>query len=187
MRAFIAADVSSDTIVKLQKEIISTAGWNLKDVKPVESHNFHFTLIFLGEIREDNDGNINKIKEMMQKELSFEPFTITYTGIGAFPNPAYARVIWVGVDPDGAQKLTILANEVVSTMSQLGFKADKPFSAHMTLFRARGRPISASNISTQYHGRTFGSDRIDKVHLKKSALTSSGPIYSDVYTIEAKK
>jgi 2'-5' RNA ligase len=185
MRAFIAVDVSSDAISKLQNEILSTAGWNLKDVKPVESHNFHFTLIFLGEI---SDGDlIDKIKELMQKELSFEPFTITYTGIGAFPKPGYARVIWVGVDLEGAEKLTSLANHVVLTMSQLGFKADKPFSAHMTLLRAKGRPISASNISTQYYGRTFGSDRIDKVHLKKSELTSSGPIYSNVYSIEAKK
>jgi len=186
MRAFIAVDVSSDTIVKLQKEIISTAGWNLKDVKPVESQNFHFTLIFLGEIR-DEDDDISKIKEVMQKGLSFGPFTITYTGVGAFPKPAYARVIWVGVDSQGAQKLTSLANDVVSTMSQLGFKADKPFSAHMTLLRARGRPLSVRNISSKYHGRTFGSDRIDKVHLKKSELSPSGPIYSNVYTIEAKK
>ena len=100
MRAFIAVDVSSDAIVKLRDEILSTAGWNLKDVKPVESHNFHFTLIFLGEISDDDD--IDKIKEIMQKELSFEPFTIAYTGIGAFPDPAYARVIWLGVDSEGA-------------------------------------------------------------------------------------
>jgi 2'-5' RNA ligase len=159
MRAFIAVDVSSDAIVKLRDELLSTAGWNLKEVRPVESHNFHFTLIFLGEISDDDD--IDKIKEMMQKGLSFEPFTITYTGIGAFPNPAYARVIWVGVDSDGAQKLTSL--------------------------RAKGRPLSVGNISSKYHGRTFGSDRIDKVHLKKSELSPSGPIYSNVYTIEAKK
>ena len=185
MRAFIAVDVSSDAMVKLQNEILSTTGWNLKDVKPVECHNFHFTLIFLGEIRDDDD--IDKIKEMMHGGLSFEPFTITYTGIGAFPNPTYARVVWVGVDFEGAQKLTRLANDVISIMSHLGFKADKPFSAHMTLLRAKGRPISAVNISSKYHGRTFGSDSIDKVHLKKSELTSSGPIYSNVYTIEARK
>jgi RNA 2',3'-cyclic 3'-phosphodiesterase len=183
MRAFIAIDTSSDAIVKLQNEILSTAGWNLRDVKPVESHNFHFTLIFLGEI---GDENIDRIKEKMQAGFSFEPFTITYTGIGAFPNPGHARVVWVGVNPEGAQKLTSLANDVMSTMSQLGFKADKPFSAHMTLLRSKGRPISASYISSKYQGRTFGSDRIDKVQLKKSELTSSGPIYSNVYTIEAK-
>ena len=183
MRAFIAVDITSDELVKLQNDILSTAGWNLKDLKPVESHNFHFTLIFLGEIGDDD---IGRIKEILTS-FSFEPFTIIYTGIGGFPNPARARVVWVGVDPEGAQKLTSLANDVVSTMSQLGFKADKPFSAHMTLLRAKGRPLSVRNISSKYHGRTFGSDRIDKVHLKKSELTASGPIYSDVYTIEAKK
>jgi 2'-5' RNA ligase len=55
------------------------------------------------------------------------------------------------------------------------------------LLRARGRPVSTSYISSKYQGRTFGSDRIDKVHLKKSELRSSGPVYSNVYTVEAKK
>ena len=183
MRAFIAVDITSNELVKLQNDILSTACWNLKDLKPVESHNFHFILIFLGEIGDDD---IGMIKEILTS-FSFEPFTITYTGIGGFPNPARARVVWVGVDPEGAQKLTGLANEAVLTMSQLGFKADKPFSAHMTLLRAKGKPISASYISSKYQGRTFGSDRIDKVHLKKSELTPSGPIYSNVYTVEAKK
>ena len=184
MRAFIAVDVSSDELVKLQNDLLSSAGWNLKDVKPVESHNFHFTLIFLGQIA---DEDISRIKEVMLTGFSFEPFTITYRGIGAFPNPARAKVIWVGVESDGSKKLTDLANDVVSTVSHLGFKADKPFSAHMTLLRAKGRPINASYISSMYQGRMFGSDKIDKVHLKKSELTSSGPIYSNVYTVEAKK
>ncbi len=93
----------------------------------------------------------------------------------------------MGVDPEGAQKLTALANDIVAKMSKLGFKADKPFSAHLTLLRAKGRSVNASYISSKYQGRTFGSDRIDKVHLKKSELRSSGPVYSNVYTVEAKK
>ncbi len=184
MRAFIAVDVSSDELVKLQNDIISAAGWNLKYIKPVEPHNFHFTIIFLGEIAYEH---VDRIKEVMLTGLTFEPFTITYTGIGAFPNPARARVVWVGVDSEGSKKLTGLANNIVSKMSHLGFKADKPFSAHMTLLRAKGRPIDASYISSRYNGRTFGFDNIDKVHLKKSELSSSGPIYSNVYTLEAKK
>jgi 2'-5' RNA ligase len=119
--------------------------------------------------------------------FQFEPFIITYSGIGAFPNLVHARVIWVGVDPEGAQKLTALANNVVAKMSELGFKADKPFSAHITLLRAKGRPVSASYISSKYEDTTFGSDWIDKVHLKKSELTPSGPKYSNIYTVEAKK
>ena len=64
--------------------------------------------------------------------------------LAPFPDPAHARVIWAGVDPDGVQKLTSLANEVVAEMSELGFKADKPFSAHLTLIRAKGKAVSAS-------------------------------------------
>jgi RNA 2',3'-cyclic 3'-phosphodiesterase len=183
MRAFVAVEASSIAIAKLQKEMLSAAGWNARDVKPVEPHNFHFTLIFLGEI---SDHDVDSIKENLAG-FQFEPFTITYTGIGAFPDPAHARVIWVGVDPAGVQKLTALANEVVAKMSKLGFKADKPFSAHLTFIRAKGRPVRASYISSKYQGITFGSDRITKVHLKKSELTQSGPIYSNVYTIEAKE
>jgi 2'-5' RNA ligase len=183
MRSFVAVDVSSNTIANLQKEILSTTGWDTRDVKPVEPHNFHFTLIFLGEI---SDHDVDRIKEKLAG-FQFEPFTITYTGIGAFPDPAHARVVWLGVDSEGAQKLTSLANEVVIKMSELGFRADKPFSAHMTFLRAKGRPVSASYISSKYQGKTFGSDLIDKVHLKKSELARSGPIYSIVYTAEAKK
>ncbi len=183
MRTFIAVDVLNGAIVKLQNDILSAAGWNLRDIKPVEPHNFHFTVIFLGEI---GDHDVDRIKEKLA-EFQFEPFTITYTGIGAFPNPAHARVVWVGVDSEGAQKLTALANDVVAKMSKLGFKADKPFSAHMTFLRAKGRALRATEISLKYQGRTFGSDLIDKVHLKKSELTQSGPIYLNVYTVEAKK
>jgi len=183
MRAFVAVDVSTIAIAKVQEEILSTTGWDARDVKRVEPRNFHFTLIFLGEI---SDHDVDSIKERMAA-FQFEPFTITYTGIGAFPNAANARVIWVGVDPEGVQKLTSLAVEVEAKMSELGFKADKPFSAHMTFLRAKGRPLRAMEISSKYQERTFGSDRIDKVHLKKSELTPSGPIYSDVYTIGADK
>jgi 2'-5' RNA ligase len=184
MRTFVAVDVSSVAIVKLQNEILSTAGWNLRDVKPVEPHNFHFTLIFLGEISDNHDHE--KIKEKLAG-IQFEPFTLIYEGIGAFPSPAAARIVWVGVDPQGGQKLTALAQDVIVKMSELGFKVDKPFSPHITLFRAKGRPVRLSDISAKYKGRTFGSELIDMVHLKKSELTQSGPIYSNIYTIQAQK
>jgi 2'-5' RNA ligase len=183
MRAFVAMDVSSDALVKLQNEIISASRWTPKDVKIVEPRNFHFTLIFLGDI---GDTDTDRIKEKLAG-FSFEPFSITYTGIGGFPTTAHARVIWVGVDSQGAQKLTAIANGVIEKLSELGFNADKPFSAHMTIFRSKGRPMNAGYISSKYQGMTFGSEWIDKVHLKKSELRTSGPIYSNVYTVEAKK
>jgi 2'-5' RNA ligase len=183
MRTFIAVDVSNAAIVKLQDEILSTPEWNLRDVKPVERENIHFTLIFLGEV---TDHDLEKIKEKLAG-LQFEPFKLNYEGIGAFPSLTAARVVWAGVDPQGGQKLIALAQHVILKMFELGFKADKTFSPHMTLFRAKGRPLRLSDITAKYKGRIFGSDVIDMVQLKKSELTPSGPIYSNIYTIQAHK
>jgi len=183
MRAFVSVEITPGNIAKLQYQIMSDAGWNSKDVKPVDPNNFHFTLIFLGE-KSEND--VNNIKAKLA-QVQFAPFTLTYTGVGGFPTLASARVIWVGVDQVGAQKLTALANDVVAKMTELGFSEDKPFSPHVTIFRAKVRPVQVSDISAKYQGRIFGSDLINKVNLTKSDLAPSGPIYSNIYTVEAKK
>ncbi len=182
MRTFIAVDVvSQDSIGKLQDDIVSDAGWKSRHIKPLSPQNFHFTLIFLGEV-----SDLDKIKNKMD-ELQFEPFTLTYQGVGAFPKPSAARIIWIGTDPVGGQKLVTLANDMIAKMVEIGFSADKPFSPHMTIFRIKGSPVRIGDIPTKYEGRTFGSDLIDKVHLKKSDLAPSGPIYSNIYTVAAKK
>jgi 2'-5' RNA ligase len=160
---------------------MSHAGWKPREVKPVELQNFHFTLIFLGEV-----SDVDTIKTKMQ-ELQFEPFTLTYKGVGAFPKPSAAKIIWLGTDPAGGQKLLGLANDVVAKMAELGFSADKPFSPHITIFRVKSAPVRIGDISAKYEGRIFGSDLVDRVHLKKSDLTPSGPVYSNIYTVEAKK
>lgn len=183
MRTFIAVDVSVGAITRLQNEVMSSAGWNLREVKPVESPNFHFTLIFLGEKSGDD---IARIKEKMA-EVHFDPFTLTYAGVGAFPKPASARIVWIGVDQEGGKRLTALANDVNAKMAELGFYADKPFSPHMTIFRAKGRPVKIEDIAAKYQGKMFGSDLVDRVHLKRSDLAPSGPVYSNIYTVEAKK
>ena len=182
MRTFIAVDVASrNSLGKLQNDIMSSAGLRPRDLKPVELQNFHFTLMFLGEV-----SDVDRIKTKMQ-ELQFEPFSLTYQGVGAFPKPSAAKIIWVGTDLAGGQKLVSLANDVIAKMAELGFSADKPFSPHITIFRVKGAPIRIGDISTKYEGRTFGSDPIDRVHLKKSDLTPSGPVYSNIYTVETKK
>lgn len=179
MRTFVAVDVTSNALAALQSELMSSQGWNPRHVKPVEARNFHFTLIFLGEVGEQQ---IEKIKDRLAT-VRFSRFTITYSGVGAFPTPRNARVVWAGIDSEGAGKLEELARQVMSKMSEIGFRPDKPFSPHLTLFRAKNRHVRV-NIE-KYAGRTFGFDRVDSVHLKKASLPPPGPTYSDVYTVTA--
>jgi RNA 2',3'-cyclic 3'-phosphodiesterase len=175
---FIAVDVSSkDNIEKLQHKLQISAGWNTLLLKPVSKQSFHFTLIFLGEV---TINTVDKIKSNLS-EIQFEPIKITYTGIGGFPNSNAARVIWMGVDAEGGRKLVGLAKKVRSKMKDIDFRPDKPFTPHMTLFRLK----ITTKLLSEYNRMTFGSEVINKVHLKRSDLTSTGPIYTDIFTVNA--
>jgi 2'-5' RNA ligase len=184
LRAFFAVDASAiEPIASLQNEITSSTGWSSRDVKPVEPQNFHFTLLFLGEIADSDTDRI-------QSEISglwFDAIDLTYSRVGAFPRPDAARIVWLGVEGEGSQKLERLAAKVISAVSKLGFKPDKPFSPHLTIFRVKARRrVDITGIARKYAGLAI-NDRIDKVHLKRSELTPAGPVYSNVYTVEAGK
>lgn len=183
IRAFIALDVSNTIgIEKLQEELAYDAGWGRKEASPVKSHNLHFTLIFLGDINLDS---ISKIRNKLS-ELQFEAIRITFTGIGGFPNTNFVRVVWVGVDPEGCKKLARLSEEVVTKMSELGFRQDKPFSPHLTIFRLKGRNLKlGTELLYKYGKKDFGWYVGDKIHLKRSDLTPSGPIYSNIFTVNS--
>jgi 2'-5' RNA ligase len=180
VRAFVAVDAPGSEIADLQQEMMSSSGWSPREVKPVEPDNFHFTLIFLGEIAGGQQAE--KVKEKLAG-VKFEPFPITYTGVGAFPKASNARIIWVGLDREGADKLQALAGQVVARMAEAGFAPDKPFSPHLTIFRAKNRHVAVD--VAKYAGKTFGTSIVDRVHLKKSDLSPSGPTYSNIYTVSA--
>ncbi|HZA06654.1 MAG TPA: RNA 2',3'-cyclic phosphodiesterase [Nitrososphaeraceae archaeon] len=182
VRAFIAVDVSNKNgIENLQQELLQSIKWSPREVKPVEKQNFHFTLIFLGTVDLDT---IDKIKAKLL-ELQFKPIKVTYSCLGGFPRSDFARVIWIGVDEEGGKDLVSLAELVISKMAEIGFKS-KPFTPHLTIFRIKSKNLRLNTIISKYNHKTFGSDVISKIHLKKSDLTPAGPVYHDIFTVYAK-
>jgi 2'-5' RNA ligase len=183
IRAFVAVDVSNTVAIeKLQQELVCEAGWRCDQSKPVKTHNLHFTLIFLGDIHLES---IDKIKNQIS-EIRFEPIKITFTGIGGFPNSSFARVVWVGVDENSRRELVSLAGQVVLKLSEIGFRPDRPFTPHLTIFRAKGRNLKlGTELLYKYGKKDFGSDISDRVHLKRSDLTPSGPVYTNIFTVHA--
>lgn len=183
MRAFIALDISNTTLLeRLQNELATENQWNQQIVKPVKNDNFHFTIIFLGEIDAEKIENIRT--ELA--ELQFKPINITYVNIGVFPNLYSPRVVWVGVDKTGGQQLISLSARITSRISDIGFKLDKAFMPHLTLFRIRVRKIDLKNTLSKYNERTFGSDIITRLQLKRSIIGQYGPVYSNIFTVSAK-
>jgi 2'-5' RNA ligase len=177
MRLFIAVDISDELRERLH-ELCGLLG-KFKGVKPVEIENIHITLMFLGEVP---DRRVEIVKEKL-RDVKAEPFKLHLKGIGFFPSASHARVIWVGVG-EGKDEISKLAELVGNSMRRLGFKRDKAFVAHATI--ARVKKITAEDkrkllqALEPYMDTDFGWMDVREFKLKKSTLTSSGPIYEDL-------
>ena len=180
MRTFVAIEISNkeiiDSIGKFQSET------NIK-AKPVEPENFHFTLQFLGETTEEMSEKIIKALHTIE----FSSFNVNLKGIGAFPKPKFPRVVWIGTDEEGGNKLVQLAKKVENVLSPLGFFSDKPFKPHLTVFRIKKKIGDITEELKSKNTLDFGIQQVTSIKLKKSELTPSGPIYSDLEEISAKK
>jgi 2'-5' RNA ligase len=155
-----------------QKLLVQT-GADLKLVKP---QNIHITIRFLGNI---TPTTIEKIYEEM-KQVQFAPFNVQVKGLGAFPNPNYARVIWAGIT-EGADQLKNVFSQLEPRLRGLGFTPDsKGFSPHLTIARVRSGRNKAqlAKLITEKADYEFGSVNAKCLRLKKSDLTPRGPVYS---------
>lgn len=183
MRTFVSVDVSiKDIINELQNKIAMEEEWRTAQVRPVERQNLHFTLVFLGEI----SSATTDILKAQLSSLEFQPFSVTYKGLGVFPNSANPRIVWMGTDIEGGEKLMNLYQKVTACIRDAGLTPDKPFIPHVTLFRIKYRGPKMFKMLARYKDLKFGSDFIDRLHLKRSQLTQCGSIYSDMLTVYGK-
>ena len=178
MRTFVAIEVNNkdvlNSIHKIQAEL------NIK-AKPVELHNMHFTVQFLGEVSEEMVG---KISDALNS-IEFSSFSISFASIGVFPKPNSPRVIWIGVT-DGINELEKLAGMIRSKLSHLGFSPDKKFKPHVTIFRVKNKIEDLSSKLEKFSSCSFGKQLVSEIKLKKSELTSIGPIYTDLLVVKGK-
>jgi len=179
MRTFVAIEISSneiiDSISKFQSEININA-------KPVEPHNLHFTLQFLGEISQDT---VEKVIVSLNS-VKFSSFMINFKGVGVFPKLKFPMVIWIGTDESGGNLLIELVKKVENTLTPLGFSIDKPFKPHITVFRIKNKIGDVSKELDKFKSIEFGTQEITGFKLKQSVLSSKGPIYSDLMEIKAR-
>jgi len=179
MRTFVAIEVSDQGVLNSISQV--QAELNIK-AKPVEIHNMHFTVQFLGEVSEEM---VRKISSELSS-LEFTPFSVSFVGVGVFPKPNSPRVIWIGTN-EGADELEKLAEMIHMKLSQLGFQPDKKFKPHVTIFRVKKKIEGISNKLQKFSSCSFGKQVISEVKLKKSELMPNGPIYTDLLIVKGKK
>ena len=174
MRSFIALPLP----LKLKKKIYEKVrDLKIPGVKLVEEENYHITLLFLGDIPEEE---IETIKQAL-KSIDMEKKELTIKSYGFFPKQK-PRVVWLGVEPH--EYLEALHREVVKAV---GVMPDKPFQPHITIARIRDYSLnSAELIVKRIHDLKGESFIADRIILYESKLTSRGPIYREISIHELK-
>jgi 2'-5' RNA ligase len=150
-------------------------------LKPVERENIHITLKFLGDV---STPRLAEVKSSL-KQLVFPAFTGEIKGAGAFPNLKHMNVIWVGVS-EGWSRVEQIYEQVEKLLSSVGFRREnRPFSPHITIARVRSgkKRDEIANFLSHLSEETFGTITVDRVRLKQSILSSSGPKYSTLLEV----
>ena len=147
------------------------------EVRWVRPANIHLTLKFLGDVAEADLSGVADVLEAIRER--HEPFEVALCGFGAFPSGRRARIFWAGIG-EGSERLRALASDVELSLEPLGFEREaRPYTPHLTLGRARGRPASLDTAEASEPGPHFWVRRME---LMKSTLGGAGAEYS---TIEA--
>jgi 2'-5' RNA ligase len=180
MRVFVSIEISNDEVINSIKNFQKLIKI---DAKPTELKNLHFTLQFLGEVSEQI---IDKIIQSLNT-IKFSKFDISLKGIGVFPKLKSPKIIWIGTDEKSGKIMIELSKKVEKALEPLGFSTDKPFKPHITVFRIKKKIGDITNELDSKKTIDFGIQEVTNLKLKKSELTSNGPIYSDLEEITAIK
>jgi 2'-5' RNA ligase len=189
LRAFIAVE-----ILKGIQDAIALGTASLRNALPkplirwVAPHNVHLTLKFLGDV---SPTTLQNLAEAIKVEAALHgKFSISVGGLGAFPNPRRARVIWIGLEAPPA--LDTLRRGVEAAAAQLGYAPDgRPFSPHLTIGRVEQNASAADlqRIHTALEATKvglLGTLQVEAVHIFKSDLQPGGSVYSHLYAMPLK-
>ncbi len=183
MRLFIAIEIPPDVkkgMAEVQARLKGAgvdAGWT-------RAEGIHLTLKFLGEIPEAKVPDI--MNALRGAASGAGRFRIEVGGVGTFPNPKNARVVWTGVSGD-IEMLARLQAAVEDAMARLGMKReDRPFTPHLTLGRIkyiRSQENWLSALGEIKDIKLSGFD-VGAASLMKSELKREGAVYTEIGRVE---
>lgn len=158
---------------EIQETLLNTARGIVIEgnVRWVRPENAHLTLKFLGDIEKEALQDVHTaLGEVARRHT---PFSVQFSGLGAFPSHERGRVLWAGVDR-GSPELTSLARGIQDSFETLGFEREgRAYKPHATLGRARGRPVKLPD-NAEIHSPEFTARGLDLV---ESVLGEKGATY----------
>jgi len=180
VRTFIAVDLPEELRSKIAQIQSRFDDFKFKLVDPSL---VHITMKFLGEVPEEQ---IDEIAKAMD-DISYAPFEVSLRGVGAFPKPKFAKVVWIGCEGNFDE----LHRLVEESLSPFGFKKEAhDFNAHATLARVKYLPKKNKEkflqLIEELKDIEIGTMQADAIRLKRSTLTPEGPLYDTLHEVRLK-
>lgn len=188
MRLFIEAQLDADSLrvaslaaerLRLQPFCPNRA---LRWVKPSA---MHLTLRFLGEVPPDDAEQISSAIQALQCRGTV---ALQLGQVGAFGGNR-PRVLWIGVDEVGTQRLQHLRAQLDDALLTVGLNPEpSSYRPHLTLARVRRQASNADLKGVRELIRQASplqrSATVDRVALVKSTLSPTGPHYQRLSRVE---
>ena len=138
---------------------------------------WHLTLAFLGFVDPDDVPRITAA--VRRVAAAHEPTEVATGRLGAFHRPGSVRVLWYGV-ADGDGRLAAIAGDLADA---LALPDDEPLRAHVTLARARRRPVDLRGwIEAASASAPDGRLTVDRIALMRSHLGAGPARYETLAT-----
>lgn len=180
VRAFIAIALPENIIAFLGKlqDQLKTGGLSMKWTRP---ENIHLTLKFLGDI---SPSSVLAAGEVIAETVSrYSPITLSAGGIGVFPGIRRPNVLWTGISGQTDVLAALQRDLDVRLHESLGVAPEKRrFTGHLTLGRVKGKPDPDRFIEAMEKFGKLATEPFtaDAVHLFRSRLLPSGPVYTRI-------
>jgi RNA 2',3'-cyclic 3'-phosphodiesterase len=172
-RLFLGVALSDDVRYGLAAFLAAWAGQ--LPGKPGPPQNWHLTLRFLGSTEPET---AERVLAALDEEPLTLPFVLGFAGLGAFPRPRAATVLWLGVDR-GTEGLAELAGVCEEVARDAGFDPDeRPFHPHVTLSRIRPKEDVADLVDAVPPFPL--SQEVDRITLYRSLPGPGGARYQIV-------
>jgi len=189
VRTFIAIDLPKELKEKIFTYARRLAGGI--NIKLVEKENLHLTLLFLGEMAEEEKERVMKVLGPPAGGLGgLGKINLRLGKAEIFPDKKRPRGIWINVEGE-KEKLFSLYKKIIDRLLKEGVKLEDRnlrFSPHITVGRIKekAKKVGVLRSGSCWIGELGGEFMAGRVTLYQSQLGAKGPKYTKLGEFEVK-